>query len=162
MIAGPTIGDCRTFFNWTTWFDGQSKPQAEHSRFAYKAYIKALSVKAKRGAGYRPSALKRIVDHEHGPTERSMTIGHLKRKHVCFDCQFGMVRKKSCFAARAPRDRLHRRPKGEREAIGDRPTMRLRKAETPATHYGQSVVGYRRDRWASDVLVLVPRNRRSA
>ncbi len=50
----------------------------------------------------------------------------------------------------------------EREAIGDRPTMRLRIAETPATLYGQSVVGYRRDRWASDVLVLVPRNRRSA
>lgn len=162
MVAGPTIGGCRTFFNWSTWFDGQSKPQAEHSRFAYKAYIKALSVKAKRGAGYRPTALKRIVDYEHGPTERSATIEQLKRKHVCFDCQPGLVRTHFGSAARAPSDRLHWRPTGEREAIGDRPTMRLRKAETPATHYGQSVVGYRRDRWASDVLVLVPRNRRSA
>ncbi|MBI2480666.1 MAG: hypothetical protein HYV60_19185 [Planctomycetia bacterium] len=41
-------------------------------------------------------------------------------------------------AARPPDDRRRRRPIGEREAIGDRPTTRLGKAETAATLQGQS------------------------
>ena len=54
--------------------------------------------------------------------------------------------RKKGSAARPPTDRRHRRRKGEREAIGDRPSTRLGTAEKPATLHGQSVAGYRRDR----------------
>ena len=54
--------------------------------------------------------------------------------------------RKKGSAARPPNDRRHRRRKGEREAIGDRPSTRLGTAEKPATLHGQSVAGYRRDR----------------
>ena len=49
-------------------------------------------------------------------------------------------------AARPPTDRRHRRTKGYREAIRDRPSTRPGTAEKPATLHGQSVAGYRRDR----------------
>ena len=54
--------------------------------------------------------------------------------------------RKKGSAARPPTDRRHRRRKGERGAIGDRPSTRLGTAEKPATLHGQSVAGYRRDR----------------
>ena len=54
--------------------------------------------------------------------------------------------RKKGSAARPPTDRRHRRRKGEREAIGDRPSTRLGTAVKPATLHGQSVAGYRRDR----------------
>ena len=53
---------------------------------------------------------------------------------------------KNSSAARPPTDRRHWRWKGEREAIGDRPSTRLGTAVKPATLHGQSVAGYRRDR----------------
>jgi len=74
-----------------------------------------------------------------------VSIGQL-REQVSRRSQTSVGGRKKRSAVRPPTDRRRRRPKGEREAIGDRPAMRLGKAENPATLHGQSVAGYRRDR----------------
>ena len=96
--------------------------------------------------GYRPSALTRIVNEPRRTGGAVLKEILLRRKRRRIDRSRGeaVVRKGS--AARPPTDRRHRRPKGEREAIRDRPSIRLGTAEKPATLHGQSVAGYRRDR----------------
>ena len=103
------------------------------------------SLLRQRRTGYRPSALIRILDQPNGPAERSVeTFNSGKKSQDRSKSTRGGGKKGP--AARPPTDRRHRRPKGEREAIRDRPSTRLGTAVKPATLHGQSVAGNRRDR----------------
>jgi hypothetical protein len=60
VVAGPTIGGCRTFFGITSIVDGFHKPESVVACPAYKAYIKAFSVKAKM-SGLRPACYEKNI-----------------------------------------------------------------------------------------------------
>ena len=81
-----------------------------------------------------------------GPQERSAVSNNSREKATFYIRQRRLAGGRKGVAARPPTDRRHRRPKGDREAIRDRPSTRLGTAIKPATLHGQSVADYRRDR----------------
>ena len=141
VIAGP-------FSGWQIPFMAFRR-HSSRSRIVPTKRLSKHSLLKQRRAGYRPPALTRILDQRNGPQERSVeTFNSGEKAQDRSKSMRGGGKEGS--AARPPTDRRHRRPKGEREAIRDRPSTRLGKAKKPATLHGQSVAGYCRDRRAFD------------
>ena len=157
-----TIGDRRIIFQIPCWWlpdvklvnagcfpiriDGRAA-SASHQQTIQLCPTKHLSKHSllkQRRAGYRPSALTKIVNDSGRTGGAVLKTNPLRRRGERLIAHDAWRQKKS--ATRPPSDRRDRRPKGEREAIGDRPATRLGTAEKPATLHGQSVAGYRRDR----------------